>query len=135
MKLSDLIASRNQLVRQATLANLAHAYQTLSTFAARIKRAGLRGPVQLVRSHVAPEHYWAALIPLAGHQSVIEEHFTDDDILELSEAIFFAADMEGPEISFSLEEVTETFLTPLRLQIEKAGITIDVEQSTPSAPL
>jgi hypothetical protein len=129
-KLSILLAERERLLRQARLANLAFTYQSLSSFAERIARAQLRGAVML--KPVAPheERYCATLTALEGSQSIIEEHFTDEDLVELTDAIGFTTGHNGVEITFRLEELAEVFLAPLRAELERKGVAIDA----PAAP-
>lgn len=127
MKLSDLLASRKAIVHQATLTNLAYAYQVLTSLAGRITGARLRGIVRLQQASEPREGEWPTLTALTGSQSVIEEHFTDGDILELAEAVFFVADHHERDLSFPLEELSSLFIAPLREVLEKAGVTIDVE--------
>ncbi len=61
MKLSQLVSLRPSLLRQARLANLAYAHETLRAFAARIARAGLRGTVCLKPVDPDAERFCAAL--------------------------------------------------------------------------
>jgi hypothetical protein len=124
-KLSTLLARRQALLRQARLASLAFAYTTLHDFARRIARAQLSGSVTL--RHAAPhaDRYWATLTALDGNQSVIEEHFTDEDLMDLADVLGFATGNDAVEISFRLEELADTFLVPLRAELESEGIVID----------
>ena len=126
MKLSDLLASRKTIVHQATLANLAYAHQVLTSIAGRIADARLRGIVRLHQASEPRAGEWPTLTALTGSQAVIEEHFTDDDILELAEAIFFVADNHERDVSFPLDELATLFITPLREVLEKSGVTIDL---------
>jgi len=127
MKFSDLLVSRKTIVHQATLANLAYAYQVLTSIAGRITDARLRGIVRLQHAREPREGEWPTLTALTGSQSVIEEHFTDGDILELAEAAFFVADHHERDLSFPLEELSRLFIAPLREVLEKAGVTFEVE--------
>ena len=124
-KLSILLTERERLLRQARLANLAFAYHTLGDFAERIGRAQLRGAVSLEPVAPAEERYCATLSALEGSQSVIEEHFTDEDLMELADVIAFATGHSGLEMTFRLEEVPDVFLAPLRAELEREGIAID----------
>ena len=92
MKLSQLLATRKTIIRQANLANLAYAYATLTRLATRVAAARLHGLVQLRQagSGDQEEPHWASLTALEGNQSVIEEHFDDDDLMALADAIVFA---------------------------------------------
>jgi len=124
-KLSILLTQRADLLRQARLANLALAYATLEKFATRVARAALRGPVVLRPPRPEEEHYCATLTALAGSQSVIEEHFTDEDLLELADVLAHATGRDEAEFAFALEEMGERFLVPLRARLAREGIEID----------
>jgi len=86
MNISRLLATRQALLRQTQLANLAFAFCTLRSFGTRIARAGLRGRVKLRPADPADDCYWTTLTALEGSQAVIEEHFSDRDLLELVDA-------------------------------------------------
>jgi len=123
--LTSLLAHRAALIKQARLANLAYAYETLGRFEKRIARARLRGSVTV--RHAAPEEerYWASLTANEGAQSVLEEHFSDEDVMELADLLTFLSCSDALEVTFSLEELSERFLTPLRAELEREGIAID----------
>jgi hypothetical protein len=124
-KLSTLLYRRPALLRQARLANLAFAYATLQKFATRIYHAGLTGRVTL--KHAAPqaERYWASLTAHDLNQSLIEEHFTDEDLMEMADVVSFMTANEGLDITFAIDELGELFLQPVRLELEREGVTID----------
>ena len=124
-KLSTLLARRAALLRHARLANLAFAYATLQNFATRISRARLGGRVTL--KHAAPqaERYWATLTALDHSQSVIEEHFTDEDLMEMADVVSFVTGNDALDITFALEDLAEVFLVPLRVELEREGVAID----------
>ncbi|HVU36578.1 MAG TPA: hypothetical protein VHE61_24270 [Opitutaceae bacterium] len=126
MKISELLATRQALLRQTQLANLAYAYSTLHRLATRITRANLRGLVRLLPAEPAEERFWATLIALEGNQSVIEEHFGDQEIIELADAIAFATDGEFSALEFRLEELGDQFLPPLRHVLQQAGVELDL---------
>jgi hypothetical protein len=137
MKLSQLLATRKTIIRQANLANLAYAYATLTRLAMRVAAARLHGLVQLRQAGDDQEEpHWASLTALEGNQSVIEEYFDDDDLMALADAIVFAIGHEFAEIEFKLEELPGKYAAPLRHMLEKAGVAIDLadllhEQTTP----
>jgi hypothetical protein len=132
-KLSTLVAQREALLRQARLANLAYAYQTLTRFEHVIRRAGLRGRVTLCHAAPEEERYWASLTALDGSQSVIEEHFSDADLMDLADMVSFATGDDTLDVTFPLEELSERFLTPLREELEHEGIAIDAPAQCPDA--
>ena len=125
MKISQLLKARDALVRQASFANLAFAYEVLGDFANRIARAGIVGHVNLKTADVSVERYWATLTPLEGSQSVIQEHFTDEDLTDFTDAIAYATGRDHFELQFQIEDFSDIFLTPLRHALEQAGIEID----------
>lgn len=132
MKLSKLLATRQALRRQTQLANLAYAYITLQLFTARIANANLRGLVRLRSADPTDERFWASLTALEGNQSVIEEHFTDHELMKLADAVSYAGEGEFGEIDFRLEELGEQYLQPLRHALSHAGVVIDAECAQPN---
>jgi hypothetical protein len=134
MKLSLLLTLRPALLRQAHLAGLAFAYWKLREFATRIARAQLRGDVHLQQAEAEAGRYWASLTALAGSQSVIEEHFTDEDLMDLADLIAFVTGETQLDLTFRIEQLAERFVTPLRLQLEQAGVIIDEEFQSVGVP-
>lgn len=124
MKLSHLLAKRTDLLREVRLANLAFAYDSLSNFAARVDRARLQGRVLLKPLNPEEERFLPMLIALEGNQSVIEEHFSDDDVILLSDMVGFATGHPGFELTFRIEELRE-FIGPLRAELLQSGVTLD----------
>ncbi len=124
-KLSTLLSQRPDLLRQARLANLAFAYETLAACAERIARARLTGRVTLTPADPEAGRYCATLVTHEGSQSVIEEHFTDEGLLELADTVALVRDQPAGEISFSIEAFAEIFLAPLRSKLEHEGVAID----------
>jgi hypothetical protein len=125
MKLSQLLSQRDALLLQVRLANFAFAYVKLGEFAARIERAQLSGLVCLKRPAAELEPRVATFTAVVGPQSVIEEHFTDEDVHDLADVIGFILDGGGFEITFPIEDLADTFLGPLRREFEEHGIAID----------
>ncbi len=130
MKLSILLNRRAALQRQVRLADLAYAYQKLSEFSARITRAQLRGKINLKQAAPDDGRCWASLTALAGNQSVIEEHFTDEDVMDLADLVAFVANETNLDVTFRIERLPEIFLAPLRHQLEQGGVFDD-----PDSPL
>ena len=133
MKLSQLLQAREGLIRRAGLANLAFAHQLLSEFARRIGRAQLSGLVNLKSADAEEERAWASLTALEGSQSVIEEHFTDEDLMDFADAIVYITGGDDVDVTFRLEELTENFIVPLRSLLERAGVEIDTEMPASNA--
>ena len=127
MKLSHLLRQRPALLRQARLTNLAFAYAKLDGFATRIARAHLHGEVNLRQATPEAERSWASLTALQGNQSVIEEHFTDEDIMDLADLVAFASGESNLDATFAIEQFAEKFLAPLRQELEHHGVSIDCD--------
>jgi hypothetical protein len=124
-KLSTLLSSRAALLRQARLANLAFAYATLQSFQDRITRARLNGHVSLKFTAPHADRYWPQLIALENSQSVIEEHFTEEDLTDLADVLAFVTGNDTHEITFALEDLGDLFLLPLSVDLQREGVAID----------
>ena len=129
MKLSQLLQKREALLRQSRLSNLAFAYWHLSRLVTRIAGAGLRGPVRLQPADPGAERYWPVLTALEGSQAVIEEHFTDENVLELADLISFLTGEQDQDTTFRLEDMAAKFLTPLQHSLQQGGV--EFEQEAP----
>ncbi|MFT3866905.1 MAG: hypothetical protein QM715_00270 [Nibricoccus sp.] len=129
MKLSSLLAQRQALLKKARLANLAFAFERLSDFTQRIARAQLTGKVRLQTASLDAQRYWPALTALEGNQSVIEEHFNEEDLLYFADVLTYVSSENQLDLVFRLEELEARFLAPLRKDLAEAGIMIDLEQS------
>ncbi|MBX3750567.1 MAG: hypothetical protein KF897_10820 [Opitutaceae bacterium] len=131
MNFHHLLHQRTALLRQARLANLAFAWQRLNDWAQRIARARLRGEVTLQLADPAGDRAWPLLLARSGSQAVIEEHFTDEDIVELADILsFLAEDPRATEFSFQIEEMGARFLPAIHHELAQAGVL--VHQSAPS---
>ncbi len=122
MKISQLLHQREALLRQSRLANLAYAYSQLASLVTRIAGARLHGKVCLQPADPGTEQYCPLLTALEGSQAVIEEHFTDENISELADLIFFLSGGEDADATFRLEDMAARFLTPLQRKLEQAGV-------------
>jgi hypothetical protein len=131
MKLSKLLATRQSLQRQAHLASLAHAWFTLGRLADRIARVGLHGLVRLQPPDPREQRYAATLTALEGSQAQLEEHFSDDDLLQFADAVALAVEAEFDEIEFNLEDLRPYFVAPLRFALEQARVTMDLDDKQP----
>jgi hypothetical protein len=131
MKISLLLAQRQALLEQLRLANLAFAHAKLSDLAARIARAGLRGAVTLRQPTPEAELGWTPLLALEANQSVIEEHFTDEDLTDFADTVAFLTGETNLDVTFRIEEMADRYIAPLRQQLEQAGVTFD----HPAAPV
>ena len=127
MKLSKLLASRQSILRQAHLATLAHAFMTTKRLANRIAHAKLRGRVRLQPVNPHEERYWPTLTALEGNQSLIEEHFSDEDLVDLADAAVLAIESDYSELEFRIEELPDKFLGPLRTALDEAGVVLDLD--------
>lgn len=124
MKLSHLLAKRPDLLREVRLANLGFAYQALCLFAGRVARANLRGRVRLVPIDPHAERFFPGLTALESNQSLIEEHFSDEDLILLADVVGFATGHPGFEFTFRIDDLSE-FIEPLRAELLRAGISLD----------
>lgn len=128
MNFHQLLQQRADLLRQARLANAAFAYQRLGDFVARLNRAQLHGLVALWPGEPAGEQPWPALTALEDSQVAIEEHFLDEDIVELVGILdFLGEDVHTGGLTFRLEELESVYLPQLRRELEAAGITVPDE--------
>jgi hypothetical protein len=125
MNFLQLIKQRADLVRQARLANVAYAYRELSRFAQRVERGNLRGEVELRESAPESECYWATLTAVGLQQSVIDEHFDDQDIVDLADLVAFATDAEDVLETFRIEDLRQLFAEPLKKELQAAGVAPD----------
>lgn len=125
MKLSSLLIQRQALLKKARLANLAFAYERLDNFARRIARAHLFGKVRLQNASLEAQRYLPTLTALDCNQSVIEEHFSDEDLFDFADVLTYVANESQLDLIFRLEELDGRFLMPLREELAKAGVRID----------
>lgn len=128
MKLSQLLASRSAVLRQATLANAAFAYATLAGLDRRVRRARLAGPVHLIGIDASLGRYAPQLIALAGNQSVIEEHFDDTDLVRLADALAYISEPGVNEFEFRIEELMSRYSPPLSATLRAAGVELDAAE-------
>lgn len=122
MNLSHLLATRQSLLEQARLANTAFAYVTLRRLAAAVQRARLTGVVRLRQPNEAEEHFWATLEPLLGSQAVFDEHFSDEDVADMADAVAFVLGTCNLDLTFPIEELDATFARPLLDVLQRAGV-------------
>ena len=125
MKLSQLLASRSALLRQANLANAALAYATLAGLDRRIRRARLHGPVRLLGVDPAGERYTPQFQALAGSQSVLDEHFDEADLVRLADALAYISDPGVNEFEFHLESLMHRYAPTLSSALRDAGVELD----------
>lgn len=130
MKLSKLLASRQSILRQAHLAALAHALVTMKRLADRVQTAKLRGRVRLQPANPHEERYWPTLTALESNQSLLEEHFSDEDLVDLADAAVLAVESDYSELEFRIEDLPEKFVQPLRATLEEAGVALDLDIRT-----
>lgn len=131
MNLSQLLASRPALLRQAALANAAFAFAVLRGLGRRIENARLQGPVRLLSVDPAEERFAPQLIALAGSQAVLDEHFDESDLVRLADALAFSAAGPATEFDFFLETMFSRFSPPLRSALQAAGVEIGDELRAP----
>ena len=122
MKLSTLLSIHERLLQHARLANMACAYATLRRFALRVRQMRLYGLVELSQPDATIDHNWAELTALEGSQAQLEEMFTDEDLMDLADAVAFARGIAGMAIQFRLEELETEFVLPLEAALRRAGV-------------
>lgn len=128
MNLSNLIASREKLVAQARLANMAFAYATLKRLAAVVARGHLSGVVRLQEPNEKEEHYWATLTAVSGSQAVLDEHFSDDDVAALVDAVAVATPGNLLDVTISIEDLEHDYVVPLEVALRRAGVKLEGPQ-------
>lgn len=134
MKLSALLASRPTILRQAALAHTAAAWLTLQHASSRIAAAGLHGIVRLRQGDPAEDEApWATLTSNEIRPSVLEEHFTEDDLVEIAEALSYATDTDHADHEFPIQSLAG-YATPLLHTLEKAGVTLDIDERALGMP-
>ena len=132
MNFHQLLLQRVALLRQARLANLAFAWQRLDQWAHRIARARLQGVVTLRLADPADDRPWPLLQANSVSRAVIEEHFTDEDILELADILaFLADDPRAVEFPFRLEELADRVLPAIEQELAAAGVIMHPSVSSP----
>lgn len=122
MNLSTLLASRDHLNEQARLANTAFAYVTLERCAQVARRAGITGLVRLQQPNEQEERYWATLSPMWANPSVVEEHFSEDDVAALADAVAYATGSTPLDVVFPIEDIVMEFGRPLEATLSSAGV-------------
>jgi hypothetical protein len=128
MNFDQLLHQRTALLRQARLANVAYAYQRLGEFIARLSRAGIHGLVAFRPGDPSLAQPLPELNALEDSQAAIEEHFLDEDIVELADLLaFLGEDLHAGGLTFRLEELESQYLPRLRQELEAAGIAMSDE--------
>jgi len=112
-------------LRQANLANLAFAYERLAEFARRIQSGALQGTVLLKQADAENDRPWPTLTALHGSQAALEEHFTEEDVIDLSDVLDYALEASEEALTFDLADIRSRFLPPVRQALVQAGIAMD----------
>ncbi|MFH1499760.1 MAG: hypothetical protein ABII82_18265 [Verrucomicrobiota bacterium] len=133
MKLSELLAARPAILRHALLAHTAAAWATLHRLAERVAANQLHGRVRITRDNPAGQPAWPELTSLELKPSVLAEHFTEDDVFALAEALALATDREQLDLTFELDDLGADYAAPLLQTLTKAGIQPDLTNEPPSA--
>lgn len=89
MNFAELLHQRDGLLQQARLANLAFAHERLAEYAHRLGRAGLSGAITVQPADPAAEIGWPTLVAPDIAPAVLDEHFLDEDAVELDELLEF----------------------------------------------
>jgi hypothetical protein len=123
MNFRQFLHQRDALLRQAHLANVAFAYERIDAFGVRTARAQLHGLVWLRPSDPAGGEPWPTLVAVEGSQSALEEHFLEEELVELSDILgFLGEDLNADAFRFRLEELAGRYLPHLRRELAAAGI-------------
>jgi hypothetical protein len=125
MNFQQLLHQRDALLRQARLANLAFACEWFGVYASRIARARLQGPVTLHPAEPEEGQPWPRLAANEGSQAVLEEHFLDEEVVELTDILrFLGEDIPSQGYLFRLEELVPRFLPQLRDELRASGVVL-----------
>ena len=109
--------------------NVEYQVRRLATVAVK---AGLRGLVRLNPGDPAGERPWPELVALDGSQAALQEHFLDEDILELRDIlVFFGGEIAADGLTFPLQELGDRHLPALRRELEQAGIAVSGGKGQP----
>ncbi|MBL9215878.1 MAG: hypothetical protein JNG83_10425 [Opitutaceae bacterium] len=128
MKFHHLLQQRQELLQRTRLANAAFVHHELGQFAARIARGKIRGQVTLRLADPEAQRAWPTLVADEGSQAVIDEHFVDQDVLDLADLLVFAAGGDLPtDFTFRIEELGSRFRPALRQELERAGVELPNE--------
>lgn len=122
MKFSQLLQQRDALLRQARLANVAFAHEWLRSFVDRGTKAGLQGSFVLRDGDLADGLPWPTLTAVTSSQSVVEEHFLEEDVVELADILAFVDGARSSDRQIRLEEIRQSILPALRRELEEAGV-------------
>lgn len=135
MNFHQLLQQRDALLRQARLANVAFAHGWFGVFAARVARARLQGLVTLQPADPAEGQPWPRLTAVEGSQAVLEEHFLDEEVVELTDILgFLGEDIPSDGYLFRLEDLAGRFRPQLREELVAAGIALSGESDPVEDP-
>lgn len=133
MNISHLLAHRDAYLERARLANLACAHEKLRSFADRLARAGITGRVRLRSTGPDDEPSVPTLTALDSHPAVIEEHFTDEDAVDLVDVLRFLRGDEAVDLVIAAPEIPTSLLGPIRAELQRAGVSVG-EGATADGP-
>jgi len=134
MNISHLLAHRDAYLEQARLANLACAHEKLRHFADRLARAGITGRVRLRSTGPDDEPAVPNLTALDSHPSVIEEHFTDEDAVDVIDVLRYLRSEEWIDLVIPAPEIAARLLAPLRAELARAGVSLGGGADAPVEP-
>lgn len=104
---------------------MAYAYATLNRLLLVIRRGQLSGLVRLQQPDEKEERYWATLSALSGSQAVLDEHFSEDDVAEMADAVAFASPGRGLDVTFALDRLETEYIAPLFIALERAEVAVE----------
>ncbi len=99
----------------------------------RIARGNLRGVATLHPADPDAGRAWPSLVAEQGSQSVLDEHFLEEELLDLADLLAFATGTElRSPLEFRLEDFDQRFRTSLRRDLEQAGIEVPGAEARPT---
>ena len=105
---------------------MAYAYSTLSSFEKVIRRGRLTGLVRLQQPDQQEARYLSSLTALEGSQAVLDEHFSEEDVSAMADAIAFASPgIGGLDVTFFLQHLESEYISPLAAALERAGVGLE----------
>ena len=134
MKISKLIATHDSIIEQARLANLAQAYVTVRRCAEYVRQVQLFGLVNLRQPNADEGRLWASLTALMGNQSVLDEHFGEEELMELADAIAYIRGTTNLNLTFKIETLSAEFVAPLETMLKQAGVVLDLDPTCLGTP-
>ncbi len=123
MNFAELLHQRDGLLQQARLANLAFAHERLAEYALRLRRAGLSGAITVQAADPAAEIAWPTLVAPDIARAVLDEHFLDEDAVELDELLeFLRAEGVAVQDTVCRADIEGRLLPWVRRELARHGV-------------